>query len=264
VRALVVGASGGLGLAVAEVLRERGAEVAAAVRDPARLRLRGRGLGFARVVRMDLADPGSIEAAAAELRGDALPDIIVNATGVDARKSLAEHTLEEIDRVLDVDLRGPILLTKAFLPAFLARGSGTIMHFGGFADGRLAFPFYSADVAARAGLRSFVESMNRELAGTGVSLCFFSPAVADTEAERPFMPLWKGLGIRPVAPEAVGRAAAAALAEGERVHIMGGFSTRLFAAINAVWPGLADRLLLDGYGKALRSFLAIAGTGAGH
>ena len=90
-----------------------------------------------------LTDPDSLAA----LRADVLAahgrvDVVVNATGYDVRKPLAEHTLDDLRRTLDVNLLGAMLLTQTFLPVI---DDGVIVHLGGFADGRLAFPFYSAD-----------------------------------------------------------------------------------------------------------------------
>lgn len=185
-------------------------------------------------------------------------DMVVNAAGMDVRKPLDQHQPDEIERVLDVDLLGPILATRALLPAMREGGRTFIVHIGGFADGRLAFPYYSVDAASRAGLFTFVEGMNRELKleGHQTRLVYFCPSPADTEAERPFHPLWKQMGMAVVPVEKVAGALLDTLARGQRVGIMGGPVTRLFAGLNAVLPGLADLLVLDSYGRAMREFFS--------
>jgi NAD(P)-dependent dehydrogenase (short-subunit alcohol dehydrogenase family) len=253
-RVLVVGAGGGLGQALVQELESRGAAVTAGLRDPAKLPFSTKG----GTVRIDLKDSTSIEEAAGSLLLEGPIDYVVCSAGVDVRKSIQSHTVEEIDWVLATDLRGPILLTKAFLPAMLEQGHGGFLFYGGFADGRLAFPYYSADVAARAGLRSFVESVNREIGSHGPRLTFFGPAVADTVAEKPYHDLWRKLGAEPVSTEVVAREAADALKRGDELHVMGGFLTRFFAKLNGWSPRAGDALLVKGYSKALKA--AFGGT----
>lgn len=260
-RILLVGAGGGLGGALARELESRGAVVVAGVRDPDRLPESTRG----GVVRIDLSDAAVITAAAEASRREGPVDYVACAAGVDVRRSLWEHSTAEIDAVLDTDLRGPILLVRAFLPAMIERGRGGLLFYGGFGDGRLAFPYYSVDVAARAGLRSFVESVNREIGGRGPRLTFLGPAVADTAAERPFLGLWRMLGVEPVSAEEVAREAADALASGEELRVMGGPVTRLFARINGWSPRTADALVLGRYtrvlGEAFGAGADLAGRG---
>ncbi len=182
-------------------------------------------------------------------------DVVVNATGVDVRKPFEKHTLEEVNRTLNVNLLGAIALTHAFLPVMRKQGSGNIVHVGGFSDGRLAFPYYSVDVATRAGMFSFIESVNRELEESGVVATYFSPSPADTEAERPYHPLWRKMGVRIISREQVAAALLDTVEKQRRVYVMGGLATRFFAKLNAVWPRLADVLLLRRYGSMLKQFL---------
>ncbi len=232
---VVIGATGGLGTAIARAFAAEGAALALAGRS----RLSDVELAGDVVVsrhQADLADPASL----AELRDAVLArhgrvDVVVNAAGYDVRKPLADTTPDDFRRTLDVNLLGAMLLTQTFLPVM---DDGVIVHLGGFADGRLAFPFYSADVASRAGLRAFAEAANRELAlaGRAPVVSFFSPSPADTEAERPFHPLWRAMGTAIVSPDKVAAELVKAVDRRKKVHIMGGWTTRFFAALNAVSP----------------------------
>ena len=180
-------------------------------------------------------------------------DVVVNAAGYDVRKPLADTTPDDFRRTVDVNLLGAMLLTQTFLPVI---DDGVIVHLGGFADGRLAFPFYSADVASRAGLRAFAEPRIASwLSPAGAVVSFFSPSPADTEAERPFHPLWHPLGTAIVLPDKVAGELVKAVDRRGKLHIMGGSTTRLFAAINAVSPRLADTLLMKRYGATMGPFL---------
>jgi NAD(P)-dependent dehydrogenase (short-subunit alcohol dehydrogenase family) len=252
---VILGASGGLGSAIASEFAAQGASLALVTR-----REPHPGMLFpGRIVsthQADITDAGSLIALRNEVLGiHSHIDVVVNAAGHDVRKPLAAHSPEDFQRTLDVNLLGPMLLTQAFLPAM---ETGVIVHLGGFADGRLAFPYYPADAASRAGLRAFIEAANRELAlvRQPVVISFFSPSPANTEAERPFHPLWKQMGTPILPPEEVARELVASVARQEKVHIMGGLLTRSFAALNSISPGLADTMRMRHYGVLLSRYFS--------
>jgi short-subunit dehydrogenase len=252
---LVIGASGGLGAAYAQAFVAEGALVSLTARDPAALDTLKRKINAIGTFALDLENVESIQTMRSDVEHD-LPElsIVVNATGVDVRKPFEVHTLAEIDRTLNLNLRGSILITQALLP-LLRRNQGMIVHMGGFADGRLAFPFYAADAASRAGLRTFAESINREVAGSGTIVSYFSPSPADTEAERPFHPVWRQMGLKIATVDEVAKALLDAVAHRKRVAIMGGRLTVAFARLNAAFPGLADRIMMNRYSRQMRAYI---------
>lgn len=254
---VIVGATGGLGTAYARHLADRGDELLLVGRRPDALRELAASLPSAAATFVaDVCRPGTLAALRDALRGWGRPlDAVVNATGVDVRKSLSAHNDDDITRSVDVNLTGAIRLTAMLLPLLLGQGFGTIVHSGGFLDGRLALPYHSVDVATRAGLAAFAESVNRELAPTRVRVVFFSPNVADTAAERPYHDLWRRLGQRIDSPRTVAAALERALDRPRTRVVMGGPVARSFAALNAVAPGLADRLALNRWRPALRAAL---------
>ncbi|MBM3127000.1 MAG: SDR family NAD(P)-dependent oxidoreductase [Chloroflexi bacterium] len=257
---VIAGSTGGLGSAFAHAFAIEGAKLVLAGRDTEALNALAAELGVnARTVSMDLTDPASLSTLR-DFVGEAFGrvDIVVNATGVDVRKPFDNHSLSDFRRTLDVNLMGAFLLTQTFLPLMREQNDGVIVHIGGFADGRLAFPYYSADVATRAGLFSFVESLNRELrmGGSQVVIAYFSPSAADTKAEQPFHPIWQEMGLTITPKEKVAAALLNTIEKRKQVHIMGGISTALFAKLNSIWPRLADLLLLNRYGSILKRFLA--------
>jgi short-subunit dehydrogenase len=257
---VIAGASGGLGAAFARAFAQQGARLMLAGRNLAALQSLAGELGPATQIHpLDVTDPASVHTLAeAAWSAYGKVDVLINVAGCDVRKPFADHTPEDFRRTLDVNLLGAMFLTQAFLLLVEAGSQGVIAHVGGFADGRLALPYYSADVASRAGLVSFVEALNRELRleGKATRLMYFSPAPADTAAEQPFHGLWQSLG-QPIAPvDAVAAELLRAIQRKEPVHIMGGWTTVFFARINAVAPRLADSLLLQQYGLALQRFFA--------
>ncbi len=251
---LIIGASGGLGVAFARKFAAIGAFVSITARNPENIRALATEINTANSFSLDLESAGSIQTLVAQIE-KTIPalSVVINATGYDVRKSIETHTLAEIDRSLAVNLRGSILLTQAFLP-ILKRNRGIIVHMGGFADGRLAFPYYAADAASRSGLRGFIDSVNREIADSGAVVSYFSPSPADTEAERPFHPLWRQMGIKVEPVEKVASALLKAVEQRKKVAIMGGWLTVTFARLNAAFPALADLLMTNNYTKKMHAF----------
>ena len=249
---LVIGATGGLGRAYTEALVKQGNTVLIAGRDRTKLEHIQSTTAIAQFFEVDIQNPASItQLVATVLKEYPALDVVVNVTGYDVRKPYADHTLDDVIRSLDINLKGAIWLSYALVSGMK---QGVIIHTGGFADGYLALPFYSADVASRAGLRGFIDSMNRELRGGTVRLVYFCPSPADTEAERPFHALWKQLGSQIVSAEAVAQELLKVIESPKTVYVMGGWLTRFFAKLNGLFPKLANALLLNRYGRVMKQF----------
>jgi len=240
----VLGATGSLGAAIAQALKREGAEVVSLAHETSRFddALRDDAL------QVDIASPASLEDAAAHVGAI---DMLVCLTGMDVRKDLPAHSADEIAAEVGLNLMGPILATRALLP--LVNDGGTIAFLGGFANGRLALPYCCVDVASRAGLAAFCESLSRDLPleGRDVRMCCASPAPADTKAERPHGELWSSMGSPLVPPERVADFVLAALLQRKRVAVMGR-SNRLIACVNRLSPRAADVLRLRRAGRLLR------------
>jgi short-subunit dehydrogenase len=169
---LVTGASGGIGAAVTARLAERGARVLAAGRDPGATAR----AGGAETLVVDLTDPDG-PSMLAERAGAV--DGIVHAAGVGWKGPLAEMPRAELDRLLALNLRAPLDLTRALLPPMLARRSGRIVLVASIA-GLTGVAGESVYAASKAGLLVFGESLRLELAGTGVGVGTVSPGAVDT------------------------------------------------------------------------------------
>lgn len=244
----VVGATGGLGGAIVEALARECAKVVALGRDARRLAALVEGRKAERFVQVDLVSPDSLEVAAEEL-GEL--DALVLASGVDVRKPLASQTAAEIESQLRVNLAGAVLATRAFSGRI--REGGSIVILGGFGDGGLGLPYYSVDVATRAGVAAFAEAMNREFAleGRDLRVCFACPAPADTEAERPYAGLWRRMGRPPVPAGKVADFVLVVILRRSPRAIMG-WKNALISRVNAFSPWLADLVGLGATGRLLR------------
>lgn len=171
--ALLTGATGGLGRAIAGALAERGASLALSARGAdalAALAAELPGEGH-RVLPADLAEPGAAERLAAEA-GEI--DVLVANAGLPGAGLLTDFTAEEVRRALRVNLEAPMLLAQALLPALLERDSGHLVFVASLA-GKAANPRSSIYNATKFGLRGFALGLRIDLAGSGVGVSLVSP-----------------------------------------------------------------------------------------
>jgi len=166
---LLTGATGGLGHAIARALAGRGARLTLTGRRPDVLQELAAELG-GRPVGCDLA---SREAVAALAQEAARADVLIANAALPASGELTELTQEQIDRMLEVNLRAPIALARALAPAMIARGAGQMVFISSLA-GKTASPASSLYSATKFGLRGFALGARADLAehGIGVSTIF--------------------------------------------------------------------------------------------
>jgi uncharacterized protein len=169
--ALLTGATGGIGQAVARALDAAGARVVLSARRGELLQELLAGLGDgAGCLPADLSDRG----AAAELaRRAGAVDVLVANAALPASGRLDGFSPAEIDRALDVNLRAPIQLTRAVLPGMLERGRGHLV-FVSSLSGKVASSGSSVYSATKFGLRGFAAGLREDLhlSGVGVTVVF--------------------------------------------------------------------------------------------
>jgi NAD(P)-dependent dehydrogenase (short-subunit alcohol dehydrogenase family) len=183
--AVVTGASRGIGRAIALALAGAGADVALAGRDVARLdavagEIRDGGRR-ALAVPADVTDRGQVDALVArtvdELGG---LDVVVNNSGVVSSLPLLETTDEEWDRVLDTNLRGVFLVTRAAGRHLVEQGSGKVVNIASnFAFKGVAG--HAAYCASKAGVVAFTRTMAVEWARYGVQVNALAPGYVETD-----------------------------------------------------------------------------------
>lgn len=181
-RAVVTGASSGIGAALAHRLADAGCDLVLVARDRARLdaeavEVAARGAGV-EVLVADLSDPAQLRALADRLRASP-PDILVNNAGFGASGRFADLDPERSAAMIATNVTALTLLTAAVLPGMRARGSGRILNVastGAFAP----LPFSAVYGATKAYVLSFSESVAEEMAGSGVTVTALCPGPTPT------------------------------------------------------------------------------------
>lgn len=186
-RALVAGASSGLGAHFARVLAGEGAQVVLAARRIDALSALAETItasgGQAEAVQLDVADPDSIAAIAPVL---GTIDILVNNAGVVREAAALEQTEADWDCVIDTNLKGLFLLAQATARALRARGAeGSIINIAsilGIRQGGGVLPY----AVSKAGVIQFTKVMALELVRYGIRVNALAPGYFATEINSEF------------------------------------------------------------------------------
>ena len=183
-RAVVTGASSGIGLAFARALAARGERLVLVARREDRLRTLAGELGGderALVVALDLSRPDAGQALEDTLRARGVEvDLLVNNAGVGHTGPFHEEPLDRALAMIDLNVRAAVELTRRFLPGMVARGSGRIVN----VVSTSAFqpvPWLNVYAASKAFLLFFTEALANELAGTGVRVQALCPGLTESE-----------------------------------------------------------------------------------
>ena len=182
--AVVTGGAQGIGEAVAARFVANGAKVSLWDRDAKLLELARAQLaerGRVHAVEMDVTDPKTIAAANEAAEAALGPiDILVNNAGIAGPTTTTwDYPIEEWRRVLEIDLTGVFLCSRAVVPGMIERGYGRIVNVASIA-GKEGNPNASAYSAAKAGVIALTKSLGKELAGHDIAVNCVTPAAART------------------------------------------------------------------------------------
>lgn len=165
-RALITGASRGLGKHIAEVLAARGVDVALVARNGDALELLAKELD-GKAYPTDLGDPAAVEGLIDRVEADRPVDVIVNNAGIEAVGRFHQLRPEQVRELLQVNLAAPMELCRQLIPRMVARGRGHIVNvssMGAISQG----PGLTLYGTSKAGLSHFTAGIRGELRGKPV------------------------------------------------------------------------------------------------
>ncbi len=170
--ALVTGANRGLGRHLAAQLRDRGATVYAAARNPAAVDLPG-----VTPIALDITDPGSVAAAAAQTQG---VSILINNAGSSTGTSLLTGDLDNARLEFDTHFFGTLSVIRAFAPQLAAQGQSAVLNILS-ALSWVSFPRTGAYCAAKSAEWSLTNALRQELAEQGTRVSSLHVGYMDTD-----------------------------------------------------------------------------------
>ena len=184
-RALVTGASSGIGEAIAVALAERGANLVLVARRRDRLdalaeRLRGRGVDVI-VHAADLLDPDAADALFAATEGDDIPiDVVINNAGIGSYDPFVDTPWDRLERTIQLNMVALTKMTRLFTPKMVERGFGHVMNVASIAA-YTPTPLFAVYSATKAYVRHLTEALDTELEGTGVRAICVNPGGTTSE-----------------------------------------------------------------------------------
>jgi len=220
--ALVTGANRGLGRQLAAQLRDRGAHVYAAARDPRAVDVAG-----VTPIALDITDAASVAAAARAASGVA---ILVNNAGSSTGSSLLTGDLAAIRLEMDTHFLGTLAVTRAFAPQLAAQGSSAVLNILSVLSW-LSIPRSGAYSAAKSAEWSLTNALRLELAPQGTRVTALHVGYMDTDMIR-------HLDVPKSDPAAVAKLAIDGIQAGDAEIIADETSRRVLAGLSAGVAGL--------------------------
>jgi len=183
--AMVTGAGRGIGEAIARALAADGAAVAVCDVDgttaAASAQRLSEGGARALAVQMDVTDSAAVRQAAERITRELGPiDILVNNAGWDKVEPFVQSTEETWDKVIAINLKGPIRCARAVLDGMIERRRGKIISIGSDA-GRVGSSGEAVYSAEKGGVIAFTKTLARELARYNVNVNCVCPGPTDTQ-----------------------------------------------------------------------------------
>ena len=194
---LITGASQGIGAAIAKAFARElpGCRLALVARSGKNLAKVAQactklGAGATECFPCDVSNADAVEAMAlAVMKHFGAPDVLINNAGLFRGAPLAETTVADFDQIVATNLRSVFLVSRAFIPAMVKRGSGDIFNMSSIA-GLDAYPNGAAYCAAKFGVTGLTKVMRMELKEKGVRVTAVHPGATVS-------PSWKGSSVAP-------------------------------------------------------------------
>lgn len=264
-RALVTGASAGIGAWLARVLAEEGANLVITARRKDRLtalaeEIKAKHAVDVQVLDADLARPDAAAELFQKTEGAGLAiDLLVNNAGFGAYQKFTDIPWEKHAELIQVNIVALTQLTRLFVPAMVARRHGRVMNIASV-GAYIPSPNFAVYTASKAFVRDLTEALDYELKGTGVRACVVCPGGTATEfLEAANQTLKSGSDKFLMSAETCARIAVKKMLRGRRT-IITGFSNWLSMWVLRFVPrSWYPRLSAMGMGAALEPPRALPG-----
>lgn len=184
--AVISGASSGIGLATAKILAKEGYSLILLARREDRLLQIKKELEnlSCKVIThtLDIRSPGDIKNFCSMLENELnhLSVIINNAGLAKGTEPFHENSIEDIDQVLDTNVKGLLYLTKSLIPFLLKNKKGHIVNLGSVA-GRWVYPGGTVYCASKFAVSAITEGLRQDLMGTGIRVTNIEPGMVESE-----------------------------------------------------------------------------------
>lgn len=252
--ALLTGATGGLGRAIATALASRGTRLKLSGRKAEALEALAKelpGEGH-EILPANLAEAGAAEKLAAEA-GEV--DILLANAGLPGTGRLPDYSTEQLTGTLRVNLEAPMLLARAVEPAMLAKGSGHMVFIASL-SGKSATPLSSVYNATKFGLRGFALGLRADLDPLGIGVSIVSPGTireAGMYADSGAKPI-PGLGTG--SPQQVADAVVKAIEKNKAEITVAPLQQRFLAHFALATPGLSVKIASGDAGQKAAAAVA--------
>ena len=180
-RALITGASSGIGLAMAKQLADRRTALVVVARDEQRLNdLAAQVSVDCEVLVADLADPTAVERVAERIAATPTIDLVINNAGFGVTGSVADSGHQAALGMVDVNVSALVHLSQVAAATMPGRGGGQILNVSSIA-GFMVAPDNAVYAATKAFVTSFSQSLREELSSSGVGVTCLCPGLTRTE-----------------------------------------------------------------------------------
>ncbi len=180
---IITGGSEGVGAATARMFAEAGANLMLVARNKKNLDAIAEELRAKTKVEVFAMDVSDAEACVDVFKKAAFEfgrvDVLVNNAGYHKRGNIEDVEATDLGKMIDVNLKAPLMLSRIALPYLREAGGGAIINVGSLA-GRAPIPGSAGYAASKAGLRSFTYALGMELADSNIKLAVVSPGPIDT------------------------------------------------------------------------------------
>lgn len=242
-RAIVTGATGGIGRAVAERMCREGAYVLLVGRRAEALReIAERYPGQATAVCADLTGGAGRDAVLAAAHAFGRPDCLINCAGAGGFALVEDQDDEALETLVATNITSVLQLTRRLLPLLREADEAAVLNVGSTL-GSIGYPGYAAYSATKFALRGYSEALRRELADTRIRVLYVAPRATRTDMNSAAVEAMnRDLGVGMDTPQQVAASVLLALTSGRQETYLG-WPERLFVRINGLLPRCVDRAL---------------------